>query len=212
MSTETSFLMGTQPAQAVPGGLGTNFFVSEGPGQEQLQLALASAASQQAPPGSSVSSAQQPNGMVSWISQYAALQALQQQQQQNQESTTTTDHAQLPNSNRPTYVNAKQYRRILKRRDARRVMEEYYQRRRAAIAAIAEKKPYVHESRHRHAMKRPRGPGGRFLKKHELEDYYKQNPTEMEGDLGDGCDEDCDDLSGSESGDHKSKRQVGIST
>lgn len=66
---------------------------------------------------------------------------------------------------RPTFVNAKQYRRILKRREARAKFEEYYQRKRAQLKARADKKPYMHESRHRHAMKRPRGPGGRFLTK-----------------------------------------------
>eukprot|EP00546_Thalassionema_frauenfeldii_P007937 CAMPEP_0178932332 /NCGR_PEP_ID=MMETSP0786-20121207/22527_1 /TAXON_ID=186022 /ORGANISM="Thalassionema frauenfeldii, Strain CCMP 1798" /LENGTH=196 /DNA_ID=CAMNT_0020609549 /DNA_START=634 /DNA_END=1224 /DNA_ORIENTATION=+ len=83
---------------------------------------------------------------------------------------------------RPTFVNAKQYRRILKRREARARLVEYYRQKKAAQAEAEAKgnsrKPYLHESRHRHAMKRPRGPGGRFLTKAELVDYYKKHPEQ----------------------------------
>lgn len=83
---------------------------------------------------------------------------------------------------RPTFVNAKQYRRILKRREARAKMDEYLNKKRELLRkqrqqsdASGGKKPYMHESRHRHAMKRPRGPGGRFLTKDELVAYYKNH-------------------------------------
>lgn len=66
---------------------------------------------------------------------------------------------------RPTFVNAKQYNRILKRRVARGRLEEHYRNQRATDIDERKRKPYQYESRHRHAKKRPRGEGGRFLSK-----------------------------------------------
>ncbi|OIR57860.1 MAG: nuclear transcription factor Y subunit A-7 [Amphiamblys sp. WSBS2006] len=74
----------------------------------------------------------------------------------------------------PIYVNAKQYHRILRRRD---------QRMRLASAMVPKdkKRPYLHKSRHDHAMRRPRGPGGRFLTKEELGEWRRKNILPQDG-------------------------------
>ncbi|KAL9111292.1 MAG: hypothetical protein Q9227_004169 [Pyrenula ochraceoflavens] len=86
----------------------------------------------------------------------------------------------------PLYVNAKQFHRILKRRVARQRLEEQLR------LTSKGRKPYLHESRHNHAMRRPRGPGGRFLTAEEVAALDKnaaeggeENNHDATGKLGD---------------------------
>jgi len=83
----------------------------------------------------------------------------------------------------PLYVNAKQFHRILKRRVARQKLEEQLR------LSSKTRKPYLHESRHNHAMRRPRGPGGRFLTADEVTAMEKaeaegRDPAEFVASLG----------------------------
>ncbi|KAF9436622.1 Transcriptional activator, partial [Entomortierella beljakovae] len=69
----------------------------------------------------------------------------------------------------PLYVNAKQYHRILKRRAARASLE-------AENRLQQRGRKFLHLSRHNHAMRRPRGPGGRFLTASEIAALQDKHP------------------------------------
>lgn len=101
----------------------------------------------------------------------------------------------------PLYVNAKQFHRILKRRVARQRLEE------ALRLTSKGRKPYLHESRHNHAMRRPRGPGGRFLTADEVAEIERKKTQEGGGDSN-----DIDDDGASVKGGTKRKSEGGSDT
>ncbi len=81
------------------------------------------------------------------------------------------EESSRPSGETPFYVNAKQFERILKRRVARQRVEE------GLGCTPGSRRSYLHESRHKHVIRRPRGPGGRFLNKDELERPKKEVQT-----------------------------------
>merc|ERR1712228_234843 len=80
-------------------------------------------------------------------------------------------------NSQPLYVNPKQYYRILRRREIRtNLRNKLIRENKVQTLYKVNGRVIKYQSRHHHANKRPRGPGGKFLSKQEL-DKLKQNES-----------------------------------
>jgi nuclear transcription factor Y alpha len=154
----------TAVSAGMAGPLASQVQMTPGQMQRRMSTQISSPAMQQPQP---VMSHVGPRGSISVPPQMAAP-------PQHQQSPELVPGAQAEEA--PLYVNAKQFHRILKRRLARQKLED------ALRLTSKGRKPYLHESRHNHAMRRPRGPGGRFLTAEEVAAMDAQQGKDGEND------------------------------